>query len=997
MGRVLRFLKWAARSKPSATKLRRNTIGPSSYRRQLLCEALEARALLSASLQIPAVSQLASLLPKSSSVVSSPSHPSGSSISYQSAAPAGLTPNQIRGAYGLGSYTSGVLANGVLFGAIQGDGRGQTIAVVDAYDYPTALNDLNVFSAYYGLPVFNGSGDPTFEKLNQTGGTSLPGTDPAGPSDNDWESEEAMDIEWAHAIAPMANIILFEAINDSNAGSNLFTAAQTAADTPGVVAVSMSWGIDESTYTASQVLTYDSTVFATPSGHIGGSATLGGTGLPGGVTFLAAAGDNGPYSVNGTNTIAPQYPATSPNVVAVGGTSLTVNGSSPNYTYGGETAWGSGTNSWQTGGGGGGISAYEGQPSYQSGVVSAFSTTRRTYPDVSADANPSSGVPIYDSYDGGPSTPWSTFNGGTSLSCPIWAGIIAIADEGRAIAGQGSLDGRTQTLPELYKLPAADFHDITSGSTGYAASPGYDLATGIGSPVANMLIPGLVAYQPTVTGISPVSGYTTGGTSVTITGTGFAGETAVDFGTIAATSVIVNSATQITAISPAETAGSVDVTVTSFGGTSTTSSVDKFTYVVPPPSFTLTGPTSGTFAGGQTVSIQWTAGNVDSGSTISLAYDTTTNWGNPTWIEIGGVTATNGTGSYNWNTSGIAAGTYYLAGYLYDAGKACFSHLTSPDTITYAAPRFALAGPTSGTFTAGQTVSIQWTAANVTTGSTISLAYDTSNTWANPKWIEIGAVSAANGTATYNWNTTGVAAGYYCLAGYLYDAGQAYFSHLGAAITIAAAAATPSFGLTGPLSGTFTAGQTVSIRWAAANVAAGSTISLAYDTTTNWGNPTWIDVGGVSAASGEGSYNWNTSSIAAGTYYLAGYLYDAGKAYYSHLGTAITIASAAALPSFTLTGPTSGTFTAGSTISIQWTDANVPSGSTISLAYDTTTNWGNPTWIEIGGVSATNGSGSYNWDTTGLAPGTYYLAGYLYTPSLTAVFSHVTTSFTVTG
>ena len=274
--------------------------------------------------------------------------------------------------------------------------------------------------------------------------------------------------------------------------------------------------LDESAYTASQLSTYDSTVFTTPSGHIGGSATLGGAGLPGGVTFLAAAGDNGPYAGDGTTTIAPQYPATSPNVIAVGGTSLTVDGSNPNYTYGGETAWGDGTKSWRDGGGGGGISAYESQPSYQSGVVSAFSTTQRTYPDVSADADPNSGVPVYDSYDDGTSTPWNNYNGGTSLSCPLWAGIIAIADEGRAIAGQGSLDGRTQTLPELYKLPAADFHDITSGSTGssptYNAGPGYDLATGIGSPVGNLLIPGLVAYQPTVTGISPATGPAAGGT-----------------------------------------------------------------------------------------------------------------------------------------------------------------------------------------------------------------------------------------------------------------------------------------------------------------------------------------------------------------------------------------------------------------------------------------------------------------------------------------------------
>ena len=177
----------------------------------------------------------------------------------------------------------------------------------------------------------------------------------------------------------------------------------------------------------------------------------------------------------------------------------------------------------------------------------------------------------------------------------------------------------------------------------------------------------------------------------------------------------------------------------------------------------------------------------------------------------------------------------------------------------------------------------------------------------------------------------------------------------------------------------------------------GAAISLAYDTTTNWGNPKWIEIEAVTAANGAASYSWNTTGVAAGTYYLAGYVYDAGKGYISHLGSAITITAPAA-PSFTLTGPASGTFTAGQTVTIQWAAANVPSGSTISLAYDTTTNWGNPKWIEIDGVSASNGSGSYDWNTMGLADGTYYIDGYLYTPSSgTAVVSHLATSFTVTG
>ena len=185
------------------------------------------------------------------------------------------------------------------------------------------------------------------------------------------------------------------------------------------------------------------------------------------------------------------------------------------------------------------------------------------------------------------------------------------------------------------------------------------------------------------------------------------------------------------------------------------------------------------------MTIQWTAANVDAGSSISLAYDTTTNWGNPKWIEIGAVTAANGSASYSWNTTGVAAGTYYLGGYLWDASQPYFSHLGSAITITAGRPpSFTLTGPTSGTFTAGQTVTIQWTAANVAAGSSISLAYDTTTNWGNPKWIEIGAVTAANGSASYSWNTTGVAAGTYYLGGYLWDASQPYFFHLGSAIVI---------------------------------------------------------------------------------------------------------------------------------------------------------------------------------------------------------------------
>lgn len=259
--------------------------------------------------------------------------------------------------------------------------------------------------------------------------------------------------------------MLFEA--NSEFTSDLYAAVTTAASYAGVSVVSMSWSSSE--YSSEQ--SYDST-FLAPSGHQG-------------VTFLASTGDGG----------APGgYPAYSPNVVAVGGTTLTINGDG---TYGGETGWSLGSDSWiPFDASSGGISSYESQPAYQTGKVNGTSATQRTIPDVAMDGDPGTGVYVLDSYDFGPSEGWYTV-GGTSLACPMWAGLVAIANQGRALNGLGSLNGRTQTLPSLYNLPAADFHDITSGYNGYSAGPGYDLVTGIGSPIANLLVRALAGYATT--------------------------------------------------------------------------------------------------------------------------------------------------------------------------------------------------------------------------------------------------------------------------------------------------------------------------------------------------------------------------------------------------------------------------------------------------------------------------------------------------------------------
>lgn len=203
--------------------------------------------------------------------------------------------------------------------------------------------------------------------VNQNGaalsnnGVSTGVTPPSVDSTGGGELEESLDIEWEHAIAPGANIVLVEA--NSASMSNLMAAVKTAGSYSGVSVVSMSWGGSES----SSETGYDS-YFTTP-----------------GVTYVGASGDNG---------APPIYPAVSPNVLAVGGTSLTLNSSGG---YGSETAWS---------GSGGGISAYEPLPSYQPGTYSNGSSTgtstKRMNPDVAYDANPNTGFAVYDSTpDGG--------------------------------------------------------------------------------------------------------------------------------------------------------------------------------------------------------------------------------------------------------------------------------------------------------------------------------------------------------------------------------------------------------------------------------------------------------------------------------------------------------------------------------------------------------------------------------------------------------------------
>ncbi len=392
-----------------------------------------------------------------------------------------FAPSDIQTAYGI----SGLLANG-------DNGAGETIALIDAFDDPslvssTAANfstsDLHKFDVQFGLPD-----PPSFKKVAQDGSTNYP----AASSKGGWDVEESLDVEWAHAIAPQANLILVEANNNDTTGPNLETAADWAAKSVangggGANVVSMSFGV---------------------SGGYSGETSTDSTYAPltfPFVTFLASTDDNGsvnPYTgKDGTNTDPPgtfgqaAYPADSANVVAVGGTSLKVVGNG-NFTYSSESVWNNGLIGSFYQATGGGISNFESQPFYQASAVKAFSTTKRTSPDVSFDADPNTGVAVLDSYAGG----WFGV-GGTSLSAPCWGGLVAIADQIRASAGESSLAGATQALPILYNLYGSasygsDFHDIKTGNNGtYSALTGYDLATGIGTPIANHMVPDLASVS----------------------------------------------------------------------------------------------------------------------------------------------------------------------------------------------------------------------------------------------------------------------------------------------------------------------------------------------------------------------------------------------------------------------------------------------------------------------------------------------------------------------
>jgi hypothetical protein len=389
---------------------------------------------------------------------------------YATGPAGGLTPADLLTAYGLPSGGTAASA-------------GQTVAVVDAYDDPAVASDLATFSTQYGLPAC-ASGCLTV--VNQSGGTSLPSPDPscASSGGNCWAGETVLDVETVHAICPNCKIVLVEASSPTDANLD---AAENTAVAKGATEITNSWGAAE----GGGIPPADQSAFD----HAG-------------VVITASTGDDGYFDWGlSQGDTSPEFPASSPNVIGVGGTSLSL---AADGTRSAETVWNDGIGS-----GGGGCSAVFGRPWWQGSDPEWAATgcgTHRSVGDVSADADPYTGLDVYGSYDVSGSG-WVTA-GGTSLAAPIIASIFALA------GGAQGVSYPAETLYAHQNDSAATLYDVTSGGNGSCGSqsscagastandcagttachagPCYDGPSGVGTPIGL----GAFAAVPGFTGLT---------------------------------------------------------------------------------------------------------------------------------------------------------------------------------------------------------------------------------------------------------------------------------------------------------------------------------------------------------------------------------------------------------------------------------------------------------------------------------------------------------------
>jgi subtilase family serine protease len=350
----------------------------------------------------------------------------------------GYTPSDLQSAYELDDP------------GIQAGGSGKTIAIVDAYDNPNALQDLAVYRGTFPLPdgptiTKMNQGGQVIETLNTTTGTISEGPGAAPPPNVGWGQEIALDLDMASAICPACNILLVEA--NSNSFADLGAAVDTAAAQQGVNSISNSYGAKEFFFEEAYQNYYN---------HPG-------------IAITVSSGDSG-YGV--------QFPAASQYVTAVGGTSLT------HSTAG---AWSESV--WS--GAGSGCSAYIAKPSWQTDTA----CSRRTVADVSAVANPNTGVAVYDSFGSTGGASWYVF-GGTSVSAPIIASVYALADNTIDYSVYPYLSKYTYDHASYDPASPSTLNDVVSGSNGKCTTGknrskaaylctgviGYDGPSGLGTP-----------------------------------------------------------------------------------------------------------------------------------------------------------------------------------------------------------------------------------------------------------------------------------------------------------------------------------------------------------------------------------------------------------------------------------------------------------------------------------------------------------------------------------
>jgi len=344
----------------------------------------------------------------------------------------GYTPAELKGAYDINPLATAGYT-----------GSGQTVAVMELDGYKAT--NISTYNNYYGL----GSPAPTNVYIDGYSGAAGQGA-----------IEVELDIEVINAIAPKAQVVVYEG---PNSAQGLIDTYQKIASDNTAKSISVSWGIGEQ-HEASATMNSLHTIFQQFAAQ--------------GQSIFAASGDNGAYD-SGGRTLEVDSPANDPYVTGVGGTHLNLSGTS----YSSESVW---SNKTTKSGDGGGLSKVYAMPSYQSGpgVQNSYSNGKREVPDVSAAADPNTGYSIY---TGGA---WHVV-GGTSAAAPLWAGIAALNNQFAQANGKGNLGQANPTLYQVFNTTQkyAAYHDITSGTNlYYPATSGYDMASGIGTPDAYNLI-----------------------------------------------------------------------------------------------------------------------------------------------------------------------------------------------------------------------------------------------------------------------------------------------------------------------------------------------------------------------------------------------------------------------------------------------------------------------------------------------------------------------------